>query len=228
MFLKLADEVKKEFPNLKALIIKIENIKIKKEDIELEKFKEKIIKEVLKKYDLKSLKDEVTFRAYRDFFWKIGIDPTKNRPAAEALVRRILQGNTIPRINTLVDAYNLASIKTGIAIAAFDLDKLKGDIIMRFSKENEEFLGIGMKKPIKLTGKEIVISDNEKVIAIYPYRDAENTKITLETSKVLFLICGVPGITEENLINATKITIDYVTMFCNGKIIGDYSKNYLI
>lgn len=63
MFLKLANEVEKEFPNLKALILKIENIKIQKENIELEKFKE-----VLKKYDLKSLKDEATFRAYRNFF----------------------------------------------------------------------------------------------------------------------------------------------------------------
>ncbi|MFH7835705.1 MAG: phenylalanine--tRNA ligase beta subunit-related protein, partial [Candidatus Aenigmatarchaeota archaeon] len=183
MFLKLANEVEKEFPNLKALIMKIENVKIQKDNIELEKFKEEVIKEVLEKYDLKSLKDEATFRAYRNFFWKIGIDPTKIRPAAEALVRRILQGNPIPRVNTLVDAYNLASIKTGIAIAAFDLDKLKGDIVMRFAKENEEFLGIGMKDPIKLTGKEIVISDDEKIIAIYPYRDAENTKITFETSK---------------------------------------------
>ncbi|MEM2986811.1 MAG: phenylalanine--tRNA ligase beta subunit-related protein [Nitrososphaerota archaeon] len=219
MFLKLAIEVEKEFPNLKALIIKIENIKIQKDNIELEKLKEEIIKEVLKKYDLKSLKDEATFRVYRNFFWKIGIDPTKIRPAAEALVRRILQGNPIPRVNTLVDAYNLASIKTGIAIAAFDLDKLKGDIVMRFAKENEEFLGIGMKDPIKLTGKEIVISDDEKIIAIYPYRDAENTKITFETSKVLFLICGVPDIAEEALINAAKVTIDYVTMFCNGKMV---------
>jgi DNA/RNA-binding domain of Phe-tRNA-synthetase-like protein len=219
MFLKIANEVEKEFPNLKALIIKIENIKIQKENIELEKLKEKIIEEILKKYDLKSLKDEPTFRAYRNFFWRIRIDPTKNRPAAEALVRRILQGNIIPHINTLVDSYNLASIKTGIAIAAFDLDKLKGDIIMRFAKENEEFLGIGMEKPIKLTGKEIIISDNEKIIAIYPYRDAENTKITFETSKVLFLICGVPNITEENLVNAAKVTIDYVTTFCNGKIL---------
>ncbi|MFH7859975.1 MAG: phenylalanine--tRNA ligase beta subunit-related protein [Candidatus Aenigmatarchaeota archaeon] len=219
MFLKLANEVEKEFPNLKALIMKIENVKIQKDNIELEKFKEEVIKEVLEKYDLKSLKDEATFRAYRNFFWKIGIDPTKIRPAAEALVRRILQGNPIPRVNTLVDAYNLASIKTGIAIAAFDLDKLKGDIVMRFAKENEEFLGIGMKDPIKLTGKEIVISDDEKIIAIYPYRDAENTKITFETSKVLFLICGVPDIAEEALINAAKVTIDYVTMFCNGKMV---------
>ncbi|MEM3407635.1 MAG: phenylalanine--tRNA ligase beta subunit-related protein [Nitrososphaerota archaeon] len=219
MFLKLANEVEKEFPNLKALIMKIENVKIQKDNIELEKFKEEVIKEVLEKYDLKSLKDEATFRAYRNFFWKIGIDPTKIRPAAEALVRRILQGNPIPRVNTLVDAYNLASIKTGIAIAAFDLDKLKGDIVMRFAKENEEFLGIGMKDPIKLTGKEIVISDDEKIIAIYPYRDAENTKITFETSKALFLICGVPDIAEEALINAAKVTIDYVTMFCNGKMV---------
>jgi DNA/RNA-binding domain of Phe-tRNA-synthetase-like protein len=47
---------------------------------------------------------------------------------------------------------------------------------MRFAKENEEFLGIGMEKPIKLTGKEIIISDNEKIIAIYPYRDSEKYK----------------------------------------------------
>ncbi|MEM3063172.1 MAG: hypothetical protein QW303_06495, partial [Nitrososphaerota archaeon] len=83
MFLKLANEVEKEFPNLKALIMKIENVKIQKDNIELEKLKEEIIKEVLKKYDLKSLKDEATFRVYRNFFWKIGIDPTKIRPAAE-------------------------------------------------------------------------------------------------------------------------------------------------
>jgi len=219
MFLKLTNEVEKKFPNLKALIIKIENVKIQKDNIELEKLKEKTIEEVLKKYDIRSLKDEKTFRAYRNFFWRIGIDPTKNRPAAEALIRRILQGNPIPCVNTLVDAYNIASIKTGIAIAAFDMDKLKGDIIMRFAKENEEFLGIGMKNPIKLNGREIVVSDDEKIIAIYPYRDAENTKITFETSKVLFLICGVPDIEEETLMNAAKVTIDYVTMFCNGKIV---------
>lgn len=219
MFLKLANNLEEKYPNLKALIIKIEDVNIKKEDIELENFKEEIIKEVLKKYDLKTLKDEKIFRVYRNFFWEIGIDPTKNRPAAEALIRRILQGKTIPCVNTLVDAYNLASIKTGIAIAAFDLAKIKGDLIMRFAKENEVFFGIGIMKPIKLSGKEVVVSDDEKLIAIYPYRDAENTKITFDTKKVLFLICGVPGIMEETLINAAKVTIDYITRFCNGKII---------
>ena len=52
-----------------------------------------------KNYSLDGLKDEENIRAYRDFFWKLGIDPTKIRPAAEALIRRILGGKEIPRIN---------------------------------------------------------------------------------------------------------------------------------
>jgi DNA/RNA-binding domain of Phe-tRNA-synthetase-like protein len=121
-------------------------------DPRLEEFKEEIFAEVKQKFTLESLKDEPVFRAYRDFFWKIGIDPTKNRPAAEALIRRILGGRSIPRINTAVDAYNLASMSTCIAIAAFDIDKLDGEITMRFANNGESFLGIGMDKPVTLAG----------------------------------------------------------------------------
>ncbi len=63
---------------------------------------------------LEGLKDEPIFRTYRDFFWTMGVDPTKVRPAAEALIRRILVGRSMPRINTVVDAYNLASMTTHI------------------------------------------------------------------------------------------------------------------
>jgi len=217
--LELASDVKRLVPDLKVFTPELENVIVRKEDVELEKFKGEIMKDVLARYDLASLKDKPTFRAYRDFFWRIGIDPTKNRPASEALIRRILQGKPIPRINTLVDSYNLASIKTEIAIAAFDADELVGSLTMRFAEEGEEFLGIGMEKPMKLRGGEIVVSDAEKLVAIYPYRDANDTKISLNTRNVLFLICGVPGIGEETLIRASKVTISYVTRFCGGKLI---------
>jgi DNA/RNA-binding domain of Phe-tRNA-synthetase-like protein len=189
-------------------------VKIQKKDAELEKFKLEVMKQVRNEYDLDAVKDHPTFRAYRDFFWRIGIDPTKIRPAAEALIRRILAGKTLPCINTLVDAYNLASIKSRIALATFDADKLEGNLLMRFAQEGEQFYGIGMEKPLILKGGEIVVSDNEKLIAVYPYRDADNTKVTQETENILIVVCGVPGIPKETLENASRVALDYINRFC--------------
>lgn len=204
------------FPGLRVLVACIKGVKIGRQNAELQKFGEEIAQRVKEKYDLESLKNLPSFRAYRDFFWRVGIDPTKNRPAAEALIRRILASKPIPSINSLVDAYNLASIETGVALAAFDADKLRGDLEMRFARRGEEFLGIGMKKPMELGGHEVVISDAEKLIAIYPYRDSDRTKVTDDTKDVLLLVCGVPGIDEGILSNVRQVAIEYITKFCGG------------
>jgi len=88
---------------------------------------------------------------------------------------------------------------------------------MRFATKGEEFMGIGMEKSMRLEGGEIVVSDSEKLIAVYPHRDAGNTKITNKTVDVVMLVCGVPGIREETLQNATQVATDYITKFCGGK-----------
>jgi DNA/RNA-binding domain of Phe-tRNA-synthetase-like protein len=210
-------QLQKRFPELKVLTRQIGGVGVEKRNVELESFKEEVMKQVREQYDLESLKNLSTFRAYRDFFWSVGIDPTKNRPAAEALIRRVLGGKAIPNINTLVDAYNVASIKTEIALAAFDMDKLKGDLLMRFATEGDKFLGIGMEKPMVLQGGEIVISDGEKLVAVYPHRDADNTKISMKTKNVLLLVCGVPGFREQTLQKAAQVALEYITRFCDGE-----------
>jgi len=215
--LKIDSEIKALYPSLDVLTRRITNVVVEKKNLELEKFKEELIEEVKRNYTLDFLKDAPTFRAYRDFFWRVGIDPTKNRPAAEALIRRILRDNPIPNINTVVDAYNLASIKTEIALAAFDIQELQGNIVMRFANRGEEFLGIGMEKPMGLEGKEVVISDDQKLVAIYPHRDADRSKVTEKTRSILLLVCGVPGITKDMLAQAASLAIEYITRFCDGE-----------
>ena len=215
MNLKIDFELSTRFPGLNALTLNINGLKIKKRDPELENFKLEVMKQIRNEYNIDSVKDEPTFRAYRDFFWSIRIDPTKTRPASEALIRRILAGKKLPTINTLVDTYNLASIKSKIALATFDADKLEGIIFMRFSEEGEQILGIGMKKPLILKGGEIVVSDTKKLVAVYPYRDSDNTKVTEKTENASLVICGVPGITKETLESASKLTFEYITRFCS-------------
>ncbi|NWG10108.1 MAG: hypothetical protein HXX80_07400 [Nitrososphaerales archaeon] len=77
MELKISPDLSERFTGLQALIAHIRGIKVEKGSIELEDFKEKIIKEVKEKYDIESLKDVPILRAYRDFFWRVGIDPLR-------------------------------------------------------------------------------------------------------------------------------------------------------
>ncbi len=204
----------REFEGLDAIPFLMEDVRVLPERADLEAFKAEVIERVRGTYTLEAVKDVPELRAYRDFFWRVGIDPTKIRPAAEALIRRILGGKPLPRINTLVDAYNLASIETRIALAAFDAANLHGDVVMRMARQGEEFLGIGMEKPVVLTGKEVVDQDEAGLVAIYPYRDSARTAVTTATRATVFLVCGVPGIPRETLTRAQTVTRELVARFC--------------
>jgi DNA/RNA-binding domain of Phe-tRNA-synthetase-like protein len=206
------------FPGLMVLEVEFHDLIIKHREGSLDEFKarkQSEIRSIVKSPEL--VKDLPIFRAYRDFYWKVGIDPTKIRPAGEALVRRIISGKDLPTINTLVDSYNIASSESHVAIAAFDLDTISSDSLhIRRARSGEAFLGIGMDKPMSLNGIEVVIEDetNSNLIAVYPYRDSDATKITEKTKQSLMMMCGVPGIEDEELQRALILTKRYVEKFC--------------
>ncbi|MBC8497450.1 hypothetical protein H8D40_00560, partial [Candidatus Bathyarchaeota archaeon] len=109
MLLEVDKDLETKFPSLSALVMRLQGAKVRLEDPELEAFKEEVIERIKGRWALEQLREHPVFRAYRDFFWRVGVDPTKTRPASEALIRRVLRGRSLPRINTFVDAYNLAS-----------------------------------------------------------------------------------------------------------------------
>ncbi len=218
MFLRLEPSLREKFPGLAARMVYLKDAVVTKEDPELEAYKKEALQQVQGQWTAEELKEHPVFRAYRDFFWRLGVDPTKTRPASEALIRRSLRGKPIPKINTFVDAYNLASMLTLVPLAAFDVDQMVGDPLMREAAEGETFRGIGMDKDIVLKGGEVVVEDGEKLIAVYPYRDADSSKVTFDTTNVLMLICGAPKISAGMLAEAEKTTVEIVTRFCGGSV----------
>jgi DNA/RNA-binding domain of Phe-tRNA-synthetase-like protein len=215
-FLRIEPPLQRRFPGLEAHLIRLRGIKVEETNRKLEALKEEAVRRARGRWRLEELRDHPIIRAYRDFFWRLGLDPTKIRPAAEALLRRVLHGRSLPRINTAVDAYNLVSLQSLIALAAFDGGRVVGEPYMREAEAGEEFLGIGMERPKVLRGGEPVISDGEKLLALYPYRDADSSKITLETKEMLLLVCGVPGIDRDVLLEAGRLAVRYITRFCGG------------
>jgi DNA/RNA-binding domain of Phe-tRNA-synthetase-like protein len=217
--LKIREDLARSFPELEVLELELRGLRISEKDQRIEKLKITIQEEIRRSFPtLDQIKSYPIFRCYRDFFWRVGIDPTKNRPAAEALTRRVVSGKDLPTINTLVDSYNLASIKTSVAIAAFDLNKISGsDLIMRKAIAGETFLGIGMRSEMKLRGVEIVIEESKtsRLIAVYPYRDSDDTKVTRDSRDVLLMMCGVPGVPHEKLEEARNTSKELIQKFCS-------------
>jgi DNA/RNA-binding domain of Phe-tRNA-synthetase-like protein len=211
-------EVAAKFPQLAVSIGTIGGVSVERENEKIRQLKQAVYSEVRAQHDVEKLKDNPVVRAYRDFYWRLGIDPTKTRPSGEALLRRVLHGGELPIISTAVDAYNLASMKTIIPISGFDMDTLSPPFNVRFAEEGEPFIGIGMDKPVALKSNMLVLADTKRVLCIYPHRDANQTKIAEKTRNVLLVAYGAPGITAQQLEEAVKTALDYIKRVCGGEI----------
>jgi len=181
------EEAARRFPDLRVCVGSVRDVRVERSNSEIEALRRSVTEEVRSRFQLEALKDHPTVRAYRDLFWSLGVDPTRTRPSGEALLRRVLHGDEIPRISTVVDAYNLSSLKTIIPLSGFDLNHISPPLCVRFSETSEEFHGIGMTAPARLTENMLVVADAKRIVCVYPHRDADPTKITAETRNVLVL-----------------------------------------
>jgi len=197
--IEVEKEVSELSPGVSALSIGVRTSN--KKDYNLSRALEQITSRI--GYNLDNLKDIPKIRAYRDFYWRMGIDPTKQRPASEALVRRLLSKGSIPKISFIVDAGNLASIETLIPIGIYDTRFIKGPLRLRLARDGEVFVDITGKER-ELSKRDIVLSDNEGPLHVFPYRDSFRTRVREDTEEVYVVACGVKGIEKEDLKEALE------------------------
>ncbi|NCB85000.1 MAG: hypothetical protein EOM44_11000 [Bacteroidia bacterium] len=126
----------------------------------------------------------------REAYKKLGKDPNRYRPSAEALCRRIVKGIPLYQINTLVDLINLVSLKTRYSIGGFDVDKVEGDVMLGVGKADEKFEAIG-RGMLNIEGLPVYRDDIGAIGT--PTSDEERTKITPETTNLLMIINGYSG-----------------------------------
>lgn len=138
-----------------------------------------------------SVKQMSGIAATRQVYRACGKDPSRYRPASEALIRRMLQGKELYQIDTLVDLINLASIRFGYSIGGFDADKFVGTTLtLGIGREGEPYEGIG-RGMLNIAGLP-VYRDAEGGVGT-PTSDHERTKITLATTHLCVLINGYDG-----------------------------------
>ncbi|MDD3647438.1 MAG: tryptophan--tRNA ligase [Candidatus Dojkabacteria bacterium] len=157
------------------------------------------------------------FSLYREFYEELGLDPEEHQPSVESLYRRFLASGKLPQINNVVDITNLVALQTFVPLGVFDSESIKGDIILRFSDEGEEFRPLGGKIESLRKGL-VVMADDEKILSRFFYRDSIYQKITSNTKNVYVLGCKVKGVAKAVVEEAVKKTGEQLSVEAKGKI----------
>lgn len=121
----------------------------------------------------------------RGMFHRLGVDPTKSRPASEALLRRVLQGKGLPHIHPAVDVCNLASLEHQLPLGLYDRAHVKGAIFARIGRPGEGYEGI-RKGRVNLASRVLLADDDGPFGA--PTADSARTQVTSGTRAVLAVI----------------------------------------
>lgn len=74
---------------------------------------------------------------------KAGVKRRKNVPSSENLIKMLLKHQSIPFINQVVDIYNVISMESRLCVAAHNMDKIDGNLTVRFSDGTETYLPLG-------------------------------------------------------------------------------------
>ena len=143
-----------------------------------------------KKNKVKDINKFPPILATRNTYKKLGKDPNRYRPSAEALRRRILKSVELYKINTLVDAINLISLKTGYSIGGFDASIIDGSLELGVGQKDEKFEAIA-RGFLNIEGLP-VYRDSIGGIGT-PTSDEERTKISLNTNKLLMMLNAYSG-----------------------------------
>jgi DNA/RNA-binding domain of Phe-tRNA-synthetase-like protein len=123
--------------------------------------------------------------AARELYKSFGIDPTKRRPSSEALLRRVLKGQPLPRICNAVDLCNLLSLQFLLPLGLYDARQIDGEVMLRRGATGESYSGI-RKDAVHLDGHPVLV-DRQGPFG-NPTSDSLRTSVGPETRRICLVI----------------------------------------
>jgi DNA/RNA-binding domain of Phe-tRNA-synthetase-like protein len=191
--------VKEKINGLKLGILSAHSVTVQKMVPEFEDDLAQLVSSLRDKFKNRRPAEDEVVGYVRRMYRRIGWEPTRYRPSSEALVRRLLKGNGLYRINNLVDYGNLVSARFHLPMGLYDTDKIKGRILIDVGSENESYRGISNPE-IHATGKLILRDD----LGIFgnPTADSFRTSISEDTTSFLAVFFCPPEV-ETSYLNKT-------------------------
>ena len=161
--------------------------------------------------------EDKILQGFRNIHSSIGFSNRNFLSASESLLDYVLKNRSLPRINLLVDIYNLVSVETRLALGAHDLARVAGNVHLRMTTGAEGYhpLGSPGPKPVRAGGYAYIDDDND-VICLLEVKQVEKTKATLDTQECLYIVQGNAAVDDTFILSAARRLIDLTQRFCGG------------
>jgi len=140
--ISIESQLAKLCPDLKLGVIEC-NVKVTEKNQKLWEVINKYISQVEQEMTLEAIREMPTILSSKNGYRKVGKDPNRYRLSAESLLRRIVNGKGLYKINNVVDLLNFVSIQSGFSIGGYNADKIVGNITMGLGQADEAYQGIG-------------------------------------------------------------------------------------
>ena len=135
-------------------------------------------------------------RKNRSLYHKLGVDPTRDRPSSERLLRRVVQGRELPKVNKLVDLVNYTSLAQQCPLSAYDWDKVSPPVLVRIGRPDESYPTPTAAR-FDLEGR-LVVVDGEGLFG-NPSHDAGRALVTQGTVRALVMAWVPPDTPSDRL-----------------------------
>lgn len=149
----------------------------------------------------------------RSLYKALGLDPTKTRPSNEALLRRVLKGEALYVVNTLVDALNLVSLRAQLPFGLYDAGQLRPPFVFRKGQPGESYEGI-RKGLVSVEGRPVLV-DAQGPFG-NPTSDSARTSVNLDTRSALVVAFAPAAWTDRRLAEVLDLTEATLVRHCRG------------
>ncbi len=128
--------------------------------------------------------------AYRVFFRQIGLDPDRTRTPIEQLAFDRLHDGEFKSHGLPADALNLAIVETGVALRAFDADRVEGRLCIRDSGPGESLPG----RPGELAQGTLIVADERRPVGLLFGEAAEACRVEEQSRRLAIVAVQVKGV----------------------------------
>jgi len=212
---------------VRLAVFYISGLSNRTEDSQFESLKTASLDRIRAGLSPQQIKTDPILQAFRDIHTQIGFSNRDYVAASESLLNYLHKNGVLPRVNLLVDIYNLVSIETRLALGAHDISRVSGSIHLRRTSGDEIFwpLGSDQPKPSR-TGGYAYIDDSNEVICMLEVRQVQKSKATLDTRDCFYIIQGNARTSFNDLQQAARRLSELTRQFCGGEEHGFFMGGY--
>ena len=182
-----------------------------------DRYKVELFDQLKARYAQETIANDPVLEGFRRLHEEVGRSNRRFPSSSERMLDVFLRHGSIAAINLAVDIYNCISLETLLSLGGHDIDQLNGSITLRMTDGSEHFMTLGKDRAESIPAGEYgYVEEGGEVLCRLECRQAERTKLTLESRNCFYMIQGHAHTSHAYIMDAVDKLVELTKIHCGG------------